>query len=168
MKKRWLDHTVFLVLLLSPLITHAANIRFPGVMTVPENPKLSFGGYFKNHQPVKIVFSASDPGKPFQESLNNAALVIRYLKARGYRYDIQFVLYGKATFAADSFSQRYSNYGPLMRALHKAGVQFRVCHNSMYALHIKQDDLYSYMKVIPAGILQLVKKQMQGYAYIRN
>ena len=168
MKKHWLKRAVLTLLLSLPAVVFAADVQFPGVMTVPENPKLSFGGYFKHHQPVKIVFSASDPGKPFQESLNNAALVIRYLKARGYRYEIQFVLYGKATFVADAFSDRYSNYEPLMRALHKAGVQFRVCHNSMYALHIKQSDLYSYMKVIPAGILQLVKKQMQGYAYIRN
>jgi intracellular sulfur oxidation DsrE/DsrF family protein len=78
------------------------------------------------------------------------------------------VLYGTAVLAADEWNQLYSGYGDLMQSLHKQGLQFRVCYNSMYALHVEPSDIYPYMKVVPAGILQVAKKQMQGYAYISN
>jgi len=83
-------------------------------------------------------------------------------------YHIQIVLYGKAVLSASPFSDDYSGYGPLFDSLQEAGVEFRVCHNSMHALNVSADDLYPNMKVIPAGILQLIKMQMQGYTYISN
>lgn|GEM_PF-2269380 len=142
--------------------------EFPGVMSIPVGKNLNYGGFFKKHQPVKIVFGVSDPTGQMRESLTNASLIIRYLKDRGYRYHIEFVLYGKAVLAADMWNQKYGGFNDLMEALHKQGVQFRVCHNSMYTLKVKSSDIHSYMKIIPAGILELAKKQMQGYAYISN
>lgn len=141
---------------------------FPGVLSIPIPKDIDFGGYFKAHQPVKIVFGVSDPGAQLKESLANAGYVVRYLSSKGYRYQIQIVLYGTAVLAADEWNQLYSGYGNLMQALYKQGVQFRVCYNSMHALHVQRSDVYPYMKVTPAGILQLVKKQLQGYAYISN
>ncbi|OBS10512.1 DsrE family protein [Acidihalobacter prosperus] len=141
---------------------------FPGIQSVPVTPDLNFGGYFKQHQPVKIVFGVADPGNQLKESLINAAATVRYLKSKGYRYEIQIVLYGRAILTADQWKQEYSSYGAQFQALHAQGVQFRVCHNSMYSLHVKADDIYPYMKIVPAGILQLAKKQMQGFAYISN
>ncbi len=141
---------------------------FPGIESVPFTPDMNFGGFFKQHQPVKIVFGVADPGNQLKESLINAAATVRYLKSKGYRYEIQFVLYGTAVLTADAWKQKYSSYDAQFQALHEQGVQFRVCHASMYSLHIASGDVYSYMKVVPAGILQLAKKQMQGYAYISN
>ncbi len=168
--------TVLLMLLalLLPLGPAAAAVpagklpAFPGVLPIPIPKNMNYGGFFKAHQPVKIVFGVSDPGAQLKESLTNAGYVIRYLMSKGYRYQIQFVLYGAAVLAADEWNQQYSGYGDLMQALHREGVQFRVCYNSMYALHVESSDVHSYMKVVPAGILQLAKKQMQGYVYISN
>jgi len=142
--------------------------EFPGVASVPPQSGLNFGGYFKHHQPVKVVFGVSDPGAQLKESLINAALMIQYLRAHHYKYQIQMVLYGKAVFAVDQWKMRYSVYKDLMEKLHAEGVQFRVCYNSLYQLHVSRGDVYPYVKVIPAGLLQIVKKQMQGYSYISN
>lgn len=163
-----------LLLLLGTTVLAAADAppgavpQFPGIESIPLPKAMGYGGFFKDHQPAKVVFGVSDPTGQLKESLTNASLIIRYLKHKGYRYEIQFVLYGKAVFAADMWNQRYSGYGDLMKALHKQGVEFRVCYNSMHSLGVKKDDVFPYMKVIPAGILQLIKKQMQGYAYISN
>ena len=141
---------------------------FPTVPTVPVPAKLGYGGYFHVHQPVRIVFGVSDPKAAMKESLTNAAYTIKYLEPHHIRYRIEIVLYGAAVRAAGEFSDRYAGYGPLMRELHDHGVEFRVCNNSMHALGVQADDLYGYMKVVPAGILQIVKKEMQGYSYISN
>ncbi|HED18973.1 MAG TPA: hypothetical protein ENI74_05665, partial [Gammaproteobacteria bacterium] len=103
-----------------------------------------------------------------KESLINAAYTVKYLKPRGIPYHIQIVLYGKAVLSAMSFSEVYSGYAPLFDSLQEAGVEFRVCHNSMRMLKVSADDLYPDMEVVPAGILQLIKMQMQGYSYISN
>lgn len=148
-----------------------ANARvpvFPGVPPVPPLKGLNFHGFFRRHHPVKLVFGVSDPGAQLKETLTNAALIIQYLRRRSYPYHIQIVLYGKAVLAVDSWKQRYSVYGDLVKSLHGAGVQFRACYNSMFTEHIKVDDLYSFVKVVPAGLLQIAKKEMQGYTVILN
>ncbi|WP_197495915.1 DsrE family protein [Acidihalobacter yilgarnensis] len=150
-------------------VARADNLpEFPGIESVPITPDMNYGGFFKSHQPVKLVFGVANPGAQLKESLINTAATVRYLKSKGYRYEIQIVLYGRAVLTADQWKQEYSSYSAQFQALHEQGVQFRVCHNSMYSLHVKADDIYPYMKIVPAGILQLTKKQMQGFAYISN
>ncbi len=168
--KQLLRTTVLGLLLaaLFPALVLAAEIPFPNVPSPAQNPKLSYGGYFKHHQPVKILFAVGQPGPQLKESLINSALVIRYLKAHGYRYQIHFVLYSRAVFVADQLNQKYSTWAPLMEALHKQGVTFSVCHNAMALLHVKSADVYPYMKVIPAGILSVVEYEMKGYHPIFN
>jgi len=100
--------------------------------------EMSYEGFFKAHNPVKVVFGVSDPGARLKESLINAAYTIKYLKPREIPYHIQIVLYGKAVLSAT------------------------------HALKVSADDLYPDMEVVPTGILQLIKMQMQGYTYISN
>ena len=167
--KSFLSFLILSVALAAAGAARAAELPdFPGIESVPITPDMNFGGFFKKHQPVRIVFGVADPGNQLKESLINAAATVRYLKSKGYRYKIQFVLYGTAVLAADAWKQEYSGYDAQFQALRAQGVDFRVCHASLYSLHIQAGDLYSYMKVVPAGILQLAKKQMQGYAYISN
>ena len=54
---------------------YAGNDSMPNVPEIPLKPGLSYGGFFKNHQPVKILFSVGQPGPQLKESLINGALV---------------------------------------------------------------------------------------------
>ena len=141
---------------------------FPNVPDVPVPPGVGYGGFFEKHQPAKIVFGVSDAGRPMKESLTNAAYTIKYLKPRGIPYEIEIVLYGNAVLPASQFATEGAGYAPLMKALHEHGVSFKVCNNSLAALDQSPEDLYEYMELIPAGILEIVKKQMQGFTYISN
>lgn len=154
--------------LASPWALAGGLPSFPGLSAIPIPKRYGYGGYFARHQPVKIVFGVSDPRGQLKETLTNAAYVIRDLKSRGVAYRIQIVLYGNAVLAADAFGQRYAGDGPLLRALAAQGVQFRVCYNSLVSLRLDPASVYGYMKVVPAGILQIAKKEMQGYAYMSN
>ena len=143
-------------------------IEFPSVPEIPVPEGMGYDHYFQKNQPVKLVFGVSDPGFQLKESLVNAAYTIKYLKPRGIKYQIQLVLYSKAVLPANSFNEKYGGYSELMTELSEQGVEFVICNNSLVALDQSIDDLYPYMKVIPAGILQIAKKQMQGYSYIHN
>jgi len=76
----------------------AGVIEFPNVPEIPVPEGMGYDNYFKQHQPVKLVFGVSDPGAQLKESLTNAAYTIKYLKPRNIKYEIQLVLYGKAVF----------------------------------------------------------------------
>jgi len=78
------------------------------------------------------------------------------------------VLYGKAVLPTNIFNEEYAGYSELMEKLNKEGVVFTVCNNSLSVLKQSRDNVYPYMKIVPAGILELVKKQMQGISYIHN
>ena len=143
-------------------------IEFPNIPEIPVPDNMSYGQYFTKINPAKIVFGVSDPGHQLKESLTNAAYTIKYLKPRGIPYEIELILYGKAILPANSFNEKYGSYSALFAELNKHGVVFSICNNSIEALGESRDDLYDYMQVIPAGILQITKKQMQGFAYIHN
>ncbi|MCE5342451.1 MAG: DsrE family protein [Eubacteriales bacterium] len=55
----------------------------------------------------------------------------------------------------------------IMRQLSEKGVQFMACNNALRKLNIPKDQLPSFVSVVPAGVLELVEKQQQGYAYIK-
>jgi len=143
-------------------------IEFPNVPEIPVPEGLNYGQFFTKDNPAKIVFGVSDPGHQLKESLINAAYTIKYLKPRGIPYQIELVLYGKAILPANSFNEEYAGYAAMFNELNKHGVVFSICNNTIEAIGESRDDLYEYMKVIPAGILQITKKQMQGFAYIHN
>jgi uncharacterized protein len=143
-------------------------VEFPNVPAIPLPAGVDFEGFFTKDKPVKIVFGVADPGRQMRESLTNAAYSIMYLKPRGVPYAIEFVLYARGVLAANQFSEEYSGFIPLMEALHKEGVQFRVCNNAMGSLGVSPSDVHPFMKITPAGILAITEKQMQGFHYISN
>lgn len=52
-------------------------------------------------------------------------------------------------------------------ALTKRGVRFVACQNSLDHLNMQRSDLLDLVEVVPAGVTELVKKQSEGWAYIR-
>ncbi len=54
-----------------------------------------------------------------------------------------------------------------VETLAKRGVRFVACAHSLEHLNMQRKDLLSLVQVIPAGVSELVKKQSEGWAYIR-
>ena len=46
-------------------------------------------------------------------------------------------------------------------------VQFRACSNTMRHLGLNPEDLLPVVKIVPAGVSELVRKQAEGWAYIK-
>ncbi len=58
-------------------------------------------------------------------------------------------------------------FAAAMQQLNGRGVLFAACNNSLNALKIDRSNLISFVKVVPAGVLELVERQAEGYAYIK-
>lgn len=51
--------------------------------------------------------------------------------------------------------------------LNSNGVKFVACNNALIAYKIKKEDLIYFIEVVPVGVLELINKQSEGYAYIK-
>lgn len=47
------------------------------------------------------------------------------------------------------------------------GVAFHACNNAMKANHVSPESLPGNVEVVPAGVIDLIKLQHAGYAYIK-
>ncbi len=54
-----------------------------------------------------------------------------------------------------------------MEELQKMGVRFMACANALAKNKIEKTDLFPMCEIVPAGILELINLQAQGYAYIK-
>jgi intracellular sulfur oxidation DsrE/DsrF family protein len=48
-----------------------------------------------------------------------------------------------------------------------AGVEVAVCENTMKARKLKREDMNAKASFVPAGVVELIKKQQEGWAYIK-
>lgn len=110
----------------------------------------------------KAVFQVSDadPMK-WNLALNNAKNVQDDLGAEAV--ELEIVVYGPGIgmLKADSpVAQRIA-------AALKNGVKVVACENTMKAQKLGYTDMLPNIGYVPAGVVELMKKQQAGYAYIR-
>jgi len=51
--------------------------------------------------------------------------------------------------------------------LARKGVEILACRNSLRSLGMAEGDLPGFVRVVPAGITELVRRQQEGWAYVR-
>lgn len=54
-----------------------------------------------------------------------------------------------------------------MDSLNKKGVKFVACNNALMAYDIKKDNISHFIDIVPSGVVELVKRQSEGYVYIK-
>ena len=110
----------------------------------------------------KVVFQVSDndPGK-WGLTLNNAQNLQTDLGAQ--TVDLEIVVYGPgiAMLKAESLQAN------LIADAIKNGVKVVACENTMKAVKLTHADMLPNIGYVPAGVVELMRKQQQGYAYIR-
>lgn len=55
----------------------------------------------------------------------------------------------------------------IMESLTERGVEFVACNNALLAYDIEKCNIVPFIKVVPVGVLELMRKQSEGYAYIK-
>lgn len=47
------------------------------------------------------------------------------------------------------------------------GVVFAACNNTLTKMEIKKEEICDFVEIVPAGVMELIKKQNEGYAYVK-
>jgi len=110
----------------------------------------------------KAVFQVSD-GDPqkWNLTLNNAKNVQDDLGSDAV--DLEIVVYGPGIGMLKGDSPVAKRIADAL----KSGVKVVACENTMKAQKLVYADMLPAIGYVPAGVVELMKKQQEGYAYIR-
>jgi uncharacterized protein len=110
----------------------------------------------------KVVFQVSDgdAGK-WNLALNNARNVQQELGVD--KVEIEVVAYGPGIgmLKADATTSNR------VEEAVKSGIVILACQNTMTAQKLTKDDMSASVGYVPAGVVELMKRQLEGWAYIR-
>ena len=110
----------------------------------------------------KVVFQVSDlMAKKWGLALNNASNVQKELGKDNV--DIEIVVYGPGI----DMLKLESEVGPRVQAALDSGIKVVACQNTMHAQSLTDKDMLPNIGYVPAGVVELMKRQAEGYAYIR-
>jgi intracellular sulfur oxidation DsrE/DsrF family protein len=109
---------------------------------------------------VVIQVSDNDPGK-WNLALNNARNIQHDLGKDNAK--IEIVAYGPGLNML-KFDSEVA--GRLTEAA-KNGVTLAACQNTMRAMKLTRQDISSSATLVPAGVVEIMKKEKAGYQYIR-
>ncbi len=109
---------------------------------------------------VVMQMSDADPAR-WNLALNNAKNVQDELGAA--QVDIEIVAYGPGIGMLKLDSVANSRVAEAA----KAGVSIVACENTMRNLKISKDDMHPVASYAVSGVVQLMRRQSEGWAYIR-
>ncbi|MBC3909354.1 DsrE family protein [Undibacterium umbellatum] len=113
-------------------------------------------------QKSKVVFQVSDgESKKWELALHNVRNVINDMGKDNI--EVEIVAYGPGIDMFKFESPAASRIDEII----KMGVRVVICENTMRALKITKADMLDNLAYVDAGVSQLIKRQQQGYAYIR-
>lgn len=112
------------------------------------------------HEKVLIQVS-DDDAKKWNLALNNAKNLQQAMGAD--KVNIEVVVYGPG-IGMLKFDSAVA--GRVDEAIN-AGVKIVACENTMKAQKLEKTDMMSTIDYVPAGVVEIVKKQRAGYAYLR-
>ncbi len=116
----------------------------------------------KDAAQVSVVFQVSDDdAKKWNLTLNNVKNLQQELGAGNVV--IEIVAYGPGI----NMLKFESPVSDRVDETLKARVKIVACENTMKSLKLSKGDMMSTIGYVPAGIVEIIKKQKEGYAYIR-
>jgi uncharacterized protein len=141
--------------------THSEQRQGQPSVTSKESQQETHG---KMQAERKVVFHLDwDQGERLTLALENIKNLFKEVPPQQCR--VCMVANGKAVrlFRKDSIGEHAAD----MEELHKLGVRFMACRNALAKNKIERSDLFHLCEIVPAGILELIDLQAQGYAYIK-
>lgn len=111
-------------------------------------------------QRVVIQVSDADPGK-WNLALNNARNIQHDMGAANV--DIEIVAYGPGI----GMLQKSSAVAPRIDEATLGGVKVLACENTMHGRKLARSDMLDGIAYVPAGVVEIMKRQQEGWSYLR-
>ena len=110
----------------------------------------------------KVVVQVSDDDpKKWALTFNNVANIQKDFGMENV--DIEVVAYGPGI----GMLKLDSPVATRIRSAVESHVKVVACQNTMHAQHLEKQDMLSDVGYVPAGVIELIKKQEEGYAYLK-
>lgn len=109
---------------------------------------------------VVIQISENNPAT-WNLALNNAKNLQQALGAKNV--NVEIVAYGPGI----NMLKFDSEVAPRIKEASASGVAVRACGNTMKGHKLTEKDLEPSVKVVPAGVIEIMNKQREGWAYIK-
>lgn len=110
----------------------------------------------------KVIFHIDESSK-WELTLKNAANLMPLIDMEASQIEIL----ANAEAVQDFRNKEANPYGEAMLRLSKQGVYFAACNNALKGMGIPPEQLMPFVHVVLAGVLELMQRQAQGYAYIK-
>ncbi len=115
---------------------------------------------------VKVVFHInSDSETPLRTAFGNVSNLLKEEKVIKNGAEVTILLNGPGILRlkknADSSDLETAG------VLAEKGVKFKICNNSLIKFNLLKNDMHPACEVVSAGIMELIKLQDSGYAYIK-
>lgn len=109
-----------------------------------------------------VVFQISNGSAQEQELvLANAANVLKYYGPD--KLQLEIVAFGPGL----RLLLKHNVHAKMIQSLHAEGVEFAACHNTMLKLHLTKADLNPVSHVVPGGVIEIMRRESEGWNYIR-
>lgn len=135
--------------------TGAALALLAGLGAVP-----AFAQAAGAHNKVVLQVSDADPAK-WNLALNNAANLQKDLGMDDV--EIEIVAYGPGI----GMLKAGSPVGARVSSALQSDIRIVACENTMAAQHLQKADMLAGIGYVPAGVVELMQRQQQGWAYLR-
>lgn len=111
----------------------------------------------------KVIFHVSEMTK-WQQVLANVTNLLKDLSEASV--EVVILANGEAVKYFDSSNEPSTSIDKMTK-LNSNGVVFTACNHSLTGHSISNETLYSFVEIVPAGVSELVRKQHEGFSYIK-
>ena len=141
---------------------HAAVVAAFAIAGLLSAPVVPVQAQQANAQRAKVVIQVSDADQgKWNLALNNARNIQTDLGAGNV--DVEIVAYGPGI----GMLKMDSPVGGRVDEATTAGVKVIACENTMKGQKLTRADMLNGIGYVPAGVVELISKQQQGWAYLR-
>jgi uncharacterized protein len=122
------------------------------------------GGFMKK---INVLFHVDESDK-WAVTLTNVKNLLDDVGTGELNVEIVANAAAVAIFSTvEAASETQSALHDRMATIATRGVDIVACRNALKANHVKEDSLPPFVVVVPAGITEIVKQQMAGFAYVK-
>lgn len=114
---------------------------------------------------MRILLHINQPERwnALESNLKN---LIRAKRKTHSDLEIEVVVMGEAIQQLVDNSENSSLKSSLQNTVN-AGVTIAGCHNSLNRFKIRKEEIFSFIKIVPAGIIEIAEKEEAGFAYVK-
>lgn len=115
---------------------------------------------------MKVIFHVDEIEK-WGTALTNIKNFIDYCEKEQEEREIELLANGVAVKMLVAEAANGTGMEADLNLIAEKKVTVAACNNALNSFKIDKDSLLPFVTVVPAGVVELVKRQEQGFAYIK-